>query len=71
MTRLGQFARSRLVCVEHQGDGAAGEVPEADGRGADGPARFIATLMPASVEFEEFFRRYGVAELHAAQCGWS
>ena len=26
---------SRLVCVEHQGDGAAGEVPEADGRDAE------------------------------------
>jgi quercetin dioxygenase-like cupin family protein len=25
----------------------------------DGHARFVATLIPASVEFEEFFRRYG------------
>ena len=25
----------------------------------DGPARFVATLIPASVEFEEFFLRYG------------
>ena len=25
----------------------------------EGPARFIATLIPASVEFEEFFLRYG------------
>jgi quercetin dioxygenase-like cupin family protein len=25
----------------------------------EGPARFVATLIPASVEFEEFFHRYG------------
>ena len=25
----------------------------------DGPSRFIATLAPASVEFEQFFQRYG------------
>jgi len=25
---------------------------------SDGPSRFVATLVPASVEFEEFFRRY-------------
>ena len=25
---------------------------------SDGSSRFVATLVPASVEFEEFFRRY-------------
>jgi quercetin dioxygenase-like cupin family protein len=26
---------------------------------SEGPSRFVATLIPASIEFEEFFRRYG------------
>jgi len=26
---------------------------------SEGPSRFVATLIPASVEFEEFFHRYG------------
>jgi uncharacterized cupin superfamily protein len=33
----------------------------------DGPARFVATLIPASVEFEEFFLRY--AELPPEERG--
>ena len=33
----------------------------------DGRARFLATLMPASVEFEEFFLRY--AELPSEERG--
>ena len=33
----------------------------------EAPARFIATLIPASVEFEDFFQRYG--ELSAEERG--
>ena len=33
----------------------------------DGPARFLAAVFPASVEFEEFFRRY--AELRSEERG--